>query len=384
MRLALPASAALHCGALAFLLLGFAWPEADDAPAPAPVSVSVVSVSSVTSNATELVESDATVNALSAGSEAPLVEPETPQEVTEETETLEPVESEDVVGAEAETVTAEPLPETIAETLPQVAEASPTPPAEPLPAETVTEPVPPAAIPAELTSTAEDALPLAAPAPLLPAEPVEAIPPAPIAVAEAESEPAQPKPPTLAAETPPETLAETPLETVAAVEETELSPSPFPRPRSERPVAEPAPPRREPPPETRPVRQQQPPPRRTAPGAGGNSTADSVAAAAPSPPRASGTGSGGSADVARYPSQVIGKLRNALRRAGGQSGEVMVRFTVAANGSLSGASIARSSGNGALDQAALALVRRAAPFPPIPAGAGRSSWTFDVPLAFRR
>ena len=37
-----------------------------------------------------------------------------------------------------------------------------------------------------------------------------------------------------------------------------------------------------------------------------------------------------------------------------------------------------------LDKAALDTVRRAAPFPAIPDGAGRSSWPFTVPLAFSR
>lgn len=117
-------------------------------------------------------------------------------------------------------------------------------------------------------------------------------------------------------------------------------------------------------------------------GNGGRDSADSVAATAPAAPRASGEGAGGSGDVARYPGQVVSKLRAALRRAGGQRGEVVVRFTVSADGRVSGLVVARSSGSGAVDEAGLAIVRRAAPFPPIPPAAGRSDWTFDVPLAF--
>jgi protein TonB len=60
-----------------------------------------------------------------------------------------------------------------------------------------------------------------------------------------------------------------------------------------------------------------------------------------------------------------------------------VRFTVLADGSVAGISIGRSSGNAAIDQAGLATVSRAAPFPPIPDGANRADWTFDVPLEFR-
>jgi protein TonB len=43
-----------------------------------------------------------------------------------------------------------------------------------------------------------------------------------------------------------------------------------------------------------------------------------------------------------------------------------------------------SSGSPVLDKAAVETVRRAAPFPVIPEGAGRSSWPFTVPLAFTR
>jgi protein TonB len=60
----------------------------------------------------------------------------------------------------------------------------------------------------------------------------------------------------------------------------------------------------------------------------------------------------------------------------------VVRFTVLANGQVTDLGIGRSSGNGAVDQAGLATVSRAAPFPVIPNAANRSSWTFDVPLAF--
>src|SRR5690606_3327021 len=114
---------------------------------------------------------------------------------------------------------------------------------------------------------------------------------------------------------------------------------------------------------------------------GGRNQADAVAAAG-APAAASGQGSGGQAEVARYPSVVIRELRRALRRSGSGRGEVVVRFTVSAAGQLAGVSVARSSGNQAVDAAGLATVQRAAPFPPIPPGAGRSSWTFDVPLAF--
>lgn len=124
-----------------------------------------------------------------------------------------------------------------------------------------------------------------------------------------------------------------------------------------------------------------PQPQQTA-GNGGKDDGDAQAASGGAPQQVASNGSGGDAEVARYPSQVIGKLRRALRRANGPAGEVIVRFTVLADGQLADVAVARSSGNGQVDGAGAALVRRAAPYPPIPTGAGRSNWTFDVPLAF--
>jgi periplasmic protein TonB len=49
----------------------------------------------------------------------------------------------------------------------------------------------------------------------------------------------------------------------------------------------------------------------------------------------------------------------------------VIAFTISASGGLGGVSVARSSGSAALDQAALTLIRKAAPFPKPPAGARR-------------
>jgi protein TonB len=89
----------------------------------------------------------------------------------------------------------------------------------------------------------------------------------------------------------------------------------------------------------------------------------------------------GNAAVSNYPGTVTSKLRRALRR-GRLRGEVLVSFVVASNGSVTGVGIGRSSGIAAVDKAGMDTVRRAAPFPPIPADAGRSTWAFNVPLAF--
>lgn len=97
----------------------------------------------------------------------------------------------------------------------------------------------------------------------------------------------------------------------------------------------------------------------------------------------------GNAAVSNYPGKIVSKLRRALRYPAAAKrqrlrGEVHVAFTVSGSGSVSSVRVVRSSGAAVLDQAAVETVRRAAPFPPIPAEAGRSNWPFTVPLAFTR
>lgn len=109
---------------------------------------------------------------------------------------------------------------------------------------------------------------------------------------------------------------------------------------------------------------------------------------------ASGDGGGrnaaaGNAAVSNYPGKVVSKLRRAIRypaaaRRQRLRGEVHVQFTVSGNGGIGGVRVVKSSGHELLDRAALETVRRAAPFPRIPEGAGRASWPFTVPLAFKR
>lgn len=95
--------------------------------------------------------------------------------------------------------------------------------------------------------------------------------------------------------------------------------------------------------------------------------------------------SAGNAAASNYPGKVRNKINRAKRRVSGAGGGVAtVSFTVSASGQASGIRIARSSGQPELDQAALDAVRRAAPFPAIPDGAGRASWPFSVPIAFKR
>ena len=82
----------------------------------------------------------------------------------------------------------------------------------------------------------------------------------------------------------------------------------------------------------------------------------------------------GNAAVSNYPGKVAAKLRRAVRsisraaRSKARS-DVHVTFVVNAGGGVGGVSVVRSSGSPELDQAAIAMVRRAAPFPPIPSEA---------------
>jgi protein TonB len=93
----------------------------------------------------------------------------------------------------------------------------------------------------------------------------------------------------------------------------------------------------------------------------------------------------GNAAVTNYPGKVRSKLARAARSIRmKKSGEVVVAFSVNASGGVSSARIQSSSGVSEIDQAALQALRKAAPFPPIPENAGRSSWQFSVPLAFSR
>jgi protein TonB len=120
-------------------------------------------------------------------------------------------------------------------------------------------------------------------------------------------------------------------------------------------------------------------------GNGGNSAADAKASAPAGGPKVTDQNGNGAA-VTKYPGHVLAKLRRALRYpSGGRgTGEVSVQFTVTAAGGVSGVRVVRSSGNPVFDKAAMETVRRAAPFPPIPPEAGRSTWTFTMPLGFVR
>ena len=358
MHYALPGSALVHVLALGAGLLMFAWPEPDDAPAAQSVSVEVISIASVSANQTSTIESDATETLVSAGAEAP------PPTVPETIEAIEP----ETLQPPVERESAEPpLPEPVKPTEIGPVEATSATPVTP------DEPV-------EVTEAEPDRMELAILSAISP-EPLEAEAVAPVIPTAAPAETATPVQPAQ-------------QESLQPTEVTDLKVAPVPhtlsRPRPSEPTQRPrqqvaaAPPPRATP---RPPVQQQEQPRPSAPaGNGGQNQADTVAAKPSAGPQGN-SGSGGDADVARYPSQVVSKLRRALRYprgGGGAAGEVHVQFTVSSGGQPSGIRVVQSSGNAAIDQAGVDTVTRAAPFPPIPAGANRNSWAFTVPLAFVR
>ncbi|MBU2961786.1 TonB family protein [Citreicella sp. C3M06] len=94
--------------------------------------------------------------------------------------------------------------------------------------------------------------------------------------------------------------------------------------------------------------------------------------------RAASSGQGGKSDAAgnaaasNYPGEVMRKLSRVARPRLNTRGSAVIAFNIGGNGGLAGLSVARSSGSAALDQAALRVVQRAAPFPAPPSGARRS------------
>jgi protein TonB len=397
MPLALPVSAGLHAVALVGALALWQGGEPLDEAALESMSVEIIETQSFSTNSTAPAESDATETLISVGAEpvfaetSPLVEAE-PVEVAEAgPEAIRPTET-------------TPAPEPLPPGQPDAA-ASETIDAEP--AEIMTtagasavEPVAPAALrPEDQRAAVPEAMaaavePIQPTAPLLPdearevAEAVEQpVSPATESLSPEEAKPDSVEPePVEAADAPAETLVAEHTETVAPEAE-EAVPVPLPRP--ERPVvaqkAEDKP-QAGPKAEAKTEPKAKPKPVTAAPGNGGAAQADSQAAAAVSAGKGK-VDAGGSAAVSRYPGLVQAKLRRALRypaSARGARGEVHVAFVVGAGGGASRIVVVQSSGNAVLDAAAVATVERAAPFPPIPPDAGRSSWSFTMPLVFKR
>ncbi|WP_421760431.1 TonB family protein [Devosia sp.] len=314
MRLALPASMALHVALLAaaWMVVSAAAPS-DDQSLEA-VAVDIVSLESFVTVAAESVPMSASQTLVSAGS-ASAVQPSKPTEMLEpaEHEPAEAVPPSSVKPVTAEAVEADALPPVSALAVAEAVDAAP------VAAAPVAESV--AVTPAVATDAAK---------------PVETTKVAAI-------EP----PPSLDAQEEPEAKpVKEPVKKAAKKTEPK---------KVKKPAA--------------PVQQ----------GKGGTADADAASsAAAASKASKAGEGNG---EVSKYPGLVQRKLRRALRAAEAR-GEVLVHFVVAQSGDVSSISVVKSSGNPALDKEAIATVRRAAPFPPIPESANRATWTFSMPVDF--
>lgn len=70
--------------------------------------------------------------------------------------------------------------------------------------------------------------------------------------------------------------------------------------------------------------------------------------------------------------------------AEGASGTVTVRLVIARSGALASLSVVGSSGNTALDDAAIKAVRNAGRFPAAPKGLSQDSYSFTLPMRFSR
>ena len=96
----------------------------------------------------------------------------------------------------------------------------------------------------------------------------------------------------------------------------------------------------------------------------------------------------GHAEISSYAGQVAAHLRRHKRyppeaERSGTRGTVKVAFSVGGKGEVLDAKIVASSGSKALDGEALAMVSRAAPFPPVPVKLGRKAMSFTVPVRFQ-
>ncbi len=83
----------------------------------------------------------------------------------------------------------------------------------------------------------------------------------------------------------------------------------------------------------------------------------------------------------------LGTLSKSIERAkvnprSRLAGTVMVRFTVGPDGSLISRTVERSSGSKVLDEAAVAALDRAAPFPPMPQNVAHGPLEVSVPFEF--
>ncbi|NKX45139.1 energy transducer TonB family protein [Roseicyclus persicicus] len=226
---------------------------------------------------------------------------------------------------------------------------------------------------APVAPTAEAAVSRPEPPPAFPRPTLAPVPEAPALpelsapqpqTARADSAPARPAAPRLAAPAPPEapaadTAPPPPVRTALA---TDRSPRPPQRPVAAEP----------------PAPASAPQPARVAAGTGTGATQGSAAPAA-APALSAGQQQ---SLMSQWGGQIMARIERARPRVRGE-GQVLLALRVARDGQLAALSVSRSSGDPALDAAALDAVRRAGRFPAAPAGLTEASYGFSLPIRFR-
>jgi protein TonB len=79
----------------------------------------------------------------------------------------------------------------------------------------------------------------------------------------------------------------------------------------------------------------------------------------------------------------MAQLHRARPAGTGETGRVVVRFVIQRSGAATAIALVHPSGVSGIDQAALAMVRRASPFPPLPAEFAPASMSLSLPIHFR-
>jgi protein TonB len=123
-----------------------------------------------------------------------------------------------------------------------------------------------------------------------------------------------------------------------------------------------------------------PQPARVAAGAGGGATQGASATTPETAPALSAAQR--QSLMSQWGLQIMARIERARPRVSA-SGQVVLAMQVARSGQLAGVSVAQSSGDPALDAAALSAVRRAGRFPAAPDALTEASYGFSLPIRFR-
>ncbi len=239
-----------------------------------------------------------------------------------------------------------------------------------------------AALIAAGTAWYRQALPPGVPLPVIT---IDLAPPAPepsapeVKPAEVPPPQVEPPPPQAIQEpAPPEPVQAQPVPQPAPSPEPMISPSPLPEPAPAKPEPATALPEPKPAPaKPKPAHTEAKKPAVATPRH--NATASERPASAASTPQ----GAPNPEAMAAYNRRVAAHLQG-FRPApiAGQQGISRLSFTLGRSGQVLGSRLAGSSGHPALDSEALAMVRRAQPFPPIPPELKQASISFTVPIKF--